>query len=82
MSFRNESDGHTIEPAIEQVERLTGRKIKILADDRGYHGKKEVNDTKIIIPDVPKRTDSRYQRLKNTQTVLQAGGNRTDHWTS
>ncbi len=49
MSFRNKYDGHTIEHAIEQVECLTG-KNKILAGDRGYRGKKEVNGTKIMIP--------------------------------
>ena len=31
MSFRNEYDGHTIESSLEQVERLTARKIKVLA---------------------------------------------------
>ena len=48
MSFRNEYDGHTIESALEQVERLTGRKINVLAGDRGYRGRKEINGTKII----------------------------------
>lgn len=74
MSFRNEYDGHTIESAIEQVERLTGRKIKILAGDRGYRGKREVNGTKIMIPDVPKRTDSRYQRLKKHKLFCKRAG--------
>ena len=64
MSFRNEYDGHTIESALEQVERLTGRKINVLAGDRGYRGRKEINGTKIILPDVPKKSDSRYQKLK------------------
>ena len=74
MSFRNEYDGHTIEPAIEQVERLTGRKIKILAGDRGYRGKKEVYGTEIMIPDVPKRTDTRYQRLKKHKLFCKRAG--------
>lgn len=74
MSFRNEYDGHTIEPAIEQVERLTGRKIRILAGDRGYRGKKEVNGTEIMIPDVPKRTDTRYQRLKKHKLFRKRAG--------
>ena len=65
MSFRNEYDGHTIEASLEQVERLTGRKVKVLAGDRGYRGRKDINGTKIIIPDVPRKSDSRYQRLKN-----------------
>ena len=54
ISFRNEYDGHTIESSLEQVERLTGRKIEVLACDRGYRGKKEINGTKIMIPDVPR----------------------------
>ena len=43
---------------------MTGRKIRTLAGDRGYRGKKEVNGTKIMIPDVPRKSDSRYQRRK------------------
>ena len=74
MSFRNEYDGHTIEPSLEQVERLTGRKIKVLAGDRGYRGKKEINGTKIIIPDVPRKSDSRYQRLKKHKLFCKRAG--------
>ena len=74
MSFRNEYDGHTIEPAIGQVERLTGRKIRILAGDRGYRGKKEINGTKIMIPDTPRRTDTRYQRLKKHRLFCKRAG--------
>ncbi|KGO01766.1 hypothetical protein HQ48_00010 [Porphyromonas sp. COT-290 OH3588] len=53
QSFLNEYDGHTIEASLAQVERLTQRKIKILAGDRGYRGKKEINGTQILIPDSP-----------------------------
>ena len=74
MSFRNEYDGHTIESSLEQVERLTGRKIKLLAGDRGYRGKKEINGTKIMIPDVPKKSDSRYQRLKKHMLFCKCAG--------
>ena len=74
MSFRNEYDGHTIESSLEQVERLTGRKIKLLAGDRGYRGKKEINGTKIMIPDVPKKSDSRYQRLKKHMLFCKRAG--------
>ena len=62
MSCRHDEDGHTIESSLEQVERLTGRKIKVLTGDRGYRGKKEINGTKIMIPDIPKKSDSRYQK--------------------
>ena len=64
MLFRNEYDDHTIEPLLTQAERLTERKIKVLAGDRGYRGKKKVNGTKIMVPDVPKKSDSRYLRLE------------------
>ena len=74
MSFRNEYDGHTIESSLEQVERLTGRKIKLLAGDRGYRGKKEINGTKIMIPDVPKKSDSRYQRSKKHTLFCKRAG--------
>ncbi len=74
MSFRNEYDGHTIEPAVEQVERLIGKKIRILAGDRGYRGKKEVNGTKVMTPDVPKRTDTRYRRLRKHKLSYKRAG--------
>ena len=74
MSFRNEYDGHTIEDSLKQVERLTGRKIKVLAGDRGYRGKKEVDGTTIMIPDVPKKSDSWYQRLKKHKLFCKRAG--------
>lgn len=36
MSFRNKYDDHSIGTSLEQVERLTGQKIKVLAGARGY----------------------------------------------
>ena len=74
MSFRNEYDGHTIEAALGQVERLTQRKIKILAGDRGYRGREEVNGTQILIPDSPKPSESRYQRRKKHKLFCKRAG--------
>ena len=73
-SFRKEYDGHTIDESLKQVERLTGRKIKVLSGDRGYRGKKEVNGTKIMIPDVPKKSDNRYQRNKKHKLFCKRAG--------
>ena len=73
-SFRNEYDGHTIEASLAQVERLTRKKIKILAGDRGYRGKKEVNGTQILIPDTPKQSDSRHQRRKKHKLFCKRAG--------
>mgnify|MGYP000641702611 CR=1 FL=1 len=71
-SFLNEYDGHTIEESLRQVERITGKKIRKLAGDRGYRGKKEVGGTGILIPDVPNRKDSYYTRKKKHKLFLQA----------
>lgn len=73
-SFRNEYDGHTIEDSLDQVERITGRKIKRLAGDRGYKGKKEINGTQIVIPDVPKNKDSYYTRKKKHKLFCKRAG--------
>lgn len=62
MAFRNEYDGHTIDKAIEQTHRLCGRTIRILAGDRGYRGQKMSGDTKIMIPDIPKASESTYTK--------------------
>lgn len=73
-SFRNEYDGHTIEQSLEQVQRLTGKKVKKLAGDRGYRGKKEINGTQILIPDTPKAKDSYYQRKKKHKLFCKRAG--------
>ena len=73
-SFRNEYDGHTIEESLKQVKRLTGRSIKQLAGDRGYRGKKEIDGTEILIPDIPKARDSYYQRKKKHKIFCKRAG--------
>ena len=73
-SFRNEYDGHTIEKSLEQVHRLTGKRIRRLAGDRGYRGKSEINGTQIVIPGKPKATDSFYQRRKKHQLFCKRAG--------
>ncbi|SJZ76823.1 transposase, partial [Porphyromonas circumdentaria] len=59
---------------LAQVERLTRRKIKILAGDRGYRGKKEINGTQVLIPDTPKPSDSRYQKRKKHKLFCKRAG--------
>ena len=73
-SFRNEYDGHTIEESLLQVEQLTEKKIKNLAGDRGYRGRKEINGTKILIPDVPNKKDSYYTRKKKSRLFCKRAG--------
>lgn len=70
MSF----DGHTIEASLEQVERITKRKVKILANDRIYRGKKEINGTRILIPKTPKKSYSSHQRRKKNKLFCKRAG--------
>lgn len=74
MAFRNEYDGHTIDRAMEQAHRLYGRTIRILAGDRGYRGQKMSGDTKIMIPDVPKASESAYMKARKHQLFRKRAG--------
>lgn len=64
LGFRNEYDGHTLEPTLKQVERLTEKVPKRAKVDRGYRGKKQIVETEILIPSPPKKNLSYYQRKK------------------
>jgi hypothetical protein len=48
--IRNEFDGHTLEPALEQTTKLVGKAPKTAAVDRGYRGRQQIGETKILIP--------------------------------
>lgn len=50
MGFRNEYDGHTLEPALKQHERLTGSQAKSATVDRGYRGRSKIGETEIATP--------------------------------
>ncbi len=47
---KNDYDGHTLGPALEQQQRLTGHVLENDFVDRGYRGVKKVLGTNIIIP--------------------------------
>ena len=59
-----------------------GNKVSIIRSVTGiilgamsfYRGKKEINGTKILIPDVPKKSDSRYQKLKKHKLFCKRAG--------
>jgi len=64
-SFRNEYDGHTLTPALKQVEQLLGKSPKTATVDRGYKGNTKIGETQILIPKPFNKTRlSQYQQTK------------------
>lgn len=61
---RNVHDSKTLQPAIEQQQRLTGITLKNNFVDRGYRGAKEVLGTTIVTPDKPGKQRTTYQKQK------------------
>lgn len=61
---KNIHDSKTLQPAIEQQQRLSGIILKNNFVDRGYRGVKEVLGTKIIIPDAPGKGRTNYEKQK------------------
>ena len=49
----NPNDSTTLQPALDNVEKISGIKFKNAIVDRGYRGKKEVNGTTIVTPKPP-----------------------------
>jgi len=64
MGFRNEYDGHTLEPALQQVEALTGKSPQTATVDRGYRGRSTIGNTSIQIPKAFSSKQSRYKQQK------------------
>ena len=61
---KNVHDSKTLQPALEQQQRVTGIILKNNYVDRGYLGVKEVLGTKIIIPDSPNKDRTPYEKQK------------------
>jgi len=65
LSFKeNLYDADTLDPQLQQVERLTGKLPRIAITDRGYRGKKRVLGVEILIPGKPKKRASNYEKQK------------------
>lgn len=61
---KNVHDSKTLQPALEQQQRLTGSTLTNNFVDRGYRGVKEVLGTAIITPDKPGKQRTQYQKQK------------------
>lgn len=59
---KNDYDAHTVDPAFEQQQRLTGITLKRAFMDRGYKGIKEIRGTRIEIPKPFNKQLSNYQQ--------------------
>jgi transposase, IS5 family len=64
---KNDYDAHTLDPAIEQQQRLTGHTLKKAFVDRGFRGVSEVRGTQICLPKPfdKKLSKSEQQKMKN-----------------
>lgn len=71
---KNLYDGHTLPAALDQSERLVGRRAKVAIVDRGYRGKREIDGTQVRWPSVPKKRDSAYERRKARKRFRRRAG--------
>ena len=87
MGFRNEFDGHTLKPALEQVNRMIGKEPKTVSVDRGYRGNTQIGATQVQIPkpfNDKKQTKYQQKKLKEAHRKRAAiepviGHLKTDH---
>ena len=70
----NPYDGHTIEPLLEQMERNGQKMPKEIIYDRGGKGKKEINGVKILIPDIPKKADTKHKKQEKRKRFRSRAG--------
>lgn len=61
---KNIADVNTLDEVLEKAQSVRISKIQEAVCDRGYRGRKEVKGIKIILPENPKKKDTRYEREK------------------
>jgi IS5 family transposase len=75
IAFRdNLFDGDTLPAQLEQVERLAGYRPRIAIADRGYRGRPQVDDTKIVTPKPLPKSSTKYQRHKTRKMFRSRAG--------
>jgi IS5 family transposase len=69
----NPNDTTTLEPTLELVEEITGKKFKNAIVDRGYIGKTKINDTIIVSPKPPGKKQPYSSRTMRRKCRKRAG---------
>lgn len=65
ISFEdNRHDSRTLPDALDQVERLTGKRPGLCLNDLGYRGRKQVGETQILLPGKAAVKASAYEKSK------------------
>ncbi|MEM9830474.1 MAG: IS5 family transposase [Bacteroidota bacterium] len=71
-------DGHTLEPALAQSERirviLGGTRPRVAVVDRGCKGRKQIHDTQVCIPATPSKNATVYQKRKARKRFRKRAG--------
>lgn len=67
-------DGDTLKPQLEQVNRITGNQPIIGIVDRGYRGRKRINNTEILSPKPLPANASSYQKQKTRKRFRKRAG--------
>jgi len=68
LAFSNPYDGHTLDAALEQYERLLGKRPESVTADRGYKGKSRIRESLIQTPKPFSKKWSSYQQQKRKQS--------------
>jgi IS5 family transposase len=63
----NPYDGDTLAPTLEVYKALHGCEPKLVIADRGYRGRKQINNTRILTPTTPRGSDTPYHKRKMRQ---------------
>jgi len=68
LAFSNPYDGHTLDDALEQYERLLDKRPATVTADRGYKGKSKIKETLIQTPKPFSQKLTQYQQQKQKKS--------------